>query len=347
MLKRPRLVLLALSVSLVASLGSAQIPPKKSANDRNPQKLYSPNSMSGAILGLVFDPIRGGLRPVLGTPGASTWGDILEVGISISRAWISPRQDFALAVVKDSEEVVLLDLSRDPIGVNSIGVAKPGPGQVAFSPTGASVAVHHRTSHSIELITGLPSAPALVGEIDIAGLSQSLSAWAVSDYGAASLVGVSEGESASVYVVTPRTEAGAVSVIGQASAISFLSHTRDALIADRRKNEVLMLRDVTGMVQRLTLAGESDGILGPVAVQVSDDNKQILIANSQSSTISVLRLDTGAIKHVSCAIAPSGLYRLGTPSVFRLTEFSEEPLLLLDAGTEEPRPLFVPRLIVE
>jgi hypothetical protein len=156
-----------------------------------------------------------------------------------------------------------------------------------------------------------------------------------------------EGESESVYVVTQWTKPGQVSVVGQASAISFLGHTRDALIADRRNHEILLLRDVTGKVQRLTLARESDGILGPVAVQISDDNQQILIANSESSTISVLQLDTGLIRHVPCGTAPSGLHRLGGSSVFRLTDFSEEPLLLLDAGTGEPRPLFVPRLPVE
>jgi hypothetical protein len=346
MLKRSRVVLLAFSM-LAPSLAAPQAPQKQKTKGVSDKKSFSASSMSGPILGLVFDRIQGGLRPVLGLPGASILGDVLDVGISMSQAWISPQQNCVLAQIKDNKEIVLLDLSRDPIAVSSMEIAKPAPDQVAFSPTGASAVFHHRASHSIQLITGLPSAPALVAEIDISGLSESLSALAVSDDGAAALLGVFEGESGSVYVVTPRTEASSVSVIGQAAAISFLVHTRDALIADRRNNEVLLLRDVTGMVQRVTLAGENDGILGPVAVQVSDDSKQILIANSRSSTISVLQLDTGVIKHVPCATVPSGLYRLSTPSVFRLTDFSEEPLLLLEAGTEEPRPLFVPRLPVE
>jgi hypothetical protein len=123
-----------------------------------------------------------------------------------------------------------------------------------------------------------------------------------------------------------------------------LSNTRDALITDRRNHEVLLMRDVTGMAEKLTLAGERDGIWGPVAVGVSDDNKRILVANSELSTISMLHLDNGVIKQVSCGTAPSGLHRLGGPSVFRLTDFSEQPLLLLDGGAEEPRTLFVPRL---
>jgi hypothetical protein len=220
MLKRSRLVLFALSVSLVPSLGTPQIPPKESAKavtDKSLKKLNSPGSMSGPILGLVFDPIRGGLRPVLGTPGASTLGDILEVGISTSQAWIAPRQDFALAEIKDTKEIVLLDLNRDPISVSSIGIANLGSDHLAFSPTGASVVMHHRASHSIQLITGLPSAPALVAEIDISGLSESLSALAVSDDGGAALLGVIEGESGSVYVVTQWTEAAPVSVVGQAA----------------------------------------------------------------------------------------------------------------------------------
>ena len=346
MSKRSRFVLLAFSI-LAPSLATPQVPQKqttKAVGDKPSKRSFSPNSMRGPIQGWVFDHIHGGLRPVLGFPGASTLGGVLEVGISISQAWISPQRNCVLAEIKDSKEIALLDLSRDPLEVSSVGVAKPGPDQVVFSPTGASVVFHHRATHSIQLITGLPSAPSLVAEIDISSLSESLSAMAVSDDAGAVLLGVFEGEAGAVYVANERQEVGPVSVIGQASAISFLSNTRDALITDRRNHELLLIRDVTGMAERLTLAAERDGILGPVAVQVSDDNKRIFIANSDSSTVTVLQLDGGVIKQVPCGKAPSGLYRLGGPSVFRLTEFSEEPLLLLDGGAEEPRALFVPGL---
>ena len=33
----------------------------------------------------------------------------------MSRAWISPGQNYVLAQVKDSGEMALLDLSRDPL----------------------------------------------------------------------------------------------------------------------------------------------------------------------------------------------------------------------------------------
>src|SRR5262245_20737090 len=193
-------------------------------------------------------------------------------------------------------------------------MAQHAPDQLAFSPTGVSVVFHYRATRSIQLITGLPSAPALVVEIDISSLSESLSAMAVSDDAGAVLLGVFEGEAGTVYAVNKRKEVGPVSVIGQASAISFLTDTRDALITDRRNHELLLIRDVTGMAERLVLAGERDGILGPVAVQVSDDNKRILIANSESSTVTVLQLDDGAVKQVPCGKAPSALYRLGGPS---------------------------------
>jgi hypothetical protein len=346
MLKRSRFVLLAFSI-LMPSLATPQVPQKqtKAAGDQLGKNSFSPGSISGPIQGLVFDHIHGGLRPVLGFPGASTLGGIVEVGISISQAWISPQRSFVLAEIKDSKEIALLDPSGDPVEMSSLGVAKPGPDQVVFSPTGASVVFHHRATRSIQLITGLPSAPSLVAEIDISSLSESLSAMAVSDDAGAVLLGVFEAEAGAVYVVNKRQEVVPISVMGQASAISFLSNTRDALITDRRNHELLLIRDVTGMAERLTLAAERDGILGPVAVQVSDDNKRILIANSESSTVTVLQLDDGVIKQVPCAKAPSGLYRLGGPSVFRLTDFSEEPLLLLDGGAEEPRALFVPRLL--
>src|SRR5262247_310226 len=117
MLERSKFVLFAFSI-LMPSLATAQVPQKpiaKAVGDTHSKKSFSPSSMSGPIQGLVFDHIHGGLRPILGFPGASTLGGVLEVGVSISRAWISPRRNCVLAEIKDNKEIALLDLSRDPL----------------------------------------------------------------------------------------------------------------------------------------------------------------------------------------------------------------------------------------
>jgi DNA-binding beta-propeller fold protein YncE len=130
--------------------------------------------------------------------------------------------------------------------------------------------------------------------------------------------------------------------VGQAAAVSFLSKSHDALLADRQANEALLLRDVTGAAVRVPLAGGAQGISGPVAIEASEDNKRVFVADSGGSGVSILELQTGTVKHFSTAGSVSGLHRLRGDSVFRLTDFSGNPLLLLDAGAAESRIVFVP-----
>ena len=61
-------------------------------------------------VGYVFEPDALALRPILGTPGAAVFGSRVELGMNVRRAWVSPRQNFALAEVDSSAEVVLVTL---------------------------------------------------------------------------------------------------------------------------------------------------------------------------------------------------------------------------------------------
>src|SRR4030095_8733657 len=146
--------------------------------------------------------------------------------------------------------------------------------------------------------------------------------------GGAVLLGISGQNSGAVYVATERGDVWNISSLGRASAISFLKGTRDAFLADHQANEILMILDVTGTAEKITVVSESQGIRQPIAVQISDDNRRGFIANSESATISVLDLYASIVTHIPCDSMPSGFYRMGATSVFRLTEVSEKPLLL-------------------
>jgi len=54
------------------------------------------SQIRGPQLGYVFDESQGILRPILGVPGASRLGDSLSLGVSLTLAEISPKQDYAL-----------------------------------------------------------------------------------------------------------------------------------------------------------------------------------------------------------------------------------------------------------
>src|SRR5712692_8145017 len=57
----------------------------------------TPPRVKGPVLGYVWDQGSSGLRPILGIPGSSTLGPLLDLGVSIRLAEISPAQDYALA----------------------------------------------------------------------------------------------------------------------------------------------------------------------------------------------------------------------------------------------------------
>jgi hypothetical protein len=194
----------------------------------------------------------------------------------------------------------------------------------------------------MQLITGLPRAYSIVSEVDLSNLAGAVGPMAVSDDANAALFFISEGESGSVYSIAAGGELKWISAADEVSAISFLTGLQDALIADRRANAVLFVRDAAGAAGKTLLAGEQDGILNPVAAQISDDHRRVFVANSGSATVSVLDLTGGPMTQIPCSRFPSGMYRLTGSSVFRLTEFSEAPLLLLDGGADEPRIFFIP-----
>jgi hypothetical protein len=194
----------------------------------------------------------------------------------------------------------------------------------------------------MQLVRGLPRAYSVVAEVDLSNLAGAVGPMAVSDDAGAALFFLSEGESGDVYSITAGGELKWISAADEVSAISFLTGLHDALIADRRANTVLFIRDAAGAADRSVLAAEQDGILNPVAAQVSDDHRRVFVANSGSATVSVLDLTVGSMTQIQCSRVPSGLHRMTGSSVFRLTEFSGAPLLLLDGGAEEPRIFFIP-----
>jgi hypothetical protein len=307
---------------------------------RDVERPYSLTSISGPMIGMVFDHARQGFRLISGLPGASSLGDVLDLGIAVSRAWISPQQEYALVETKDNQELMLLGPNDRQLSLRYIPGVTSGAEQIALSPTGASAVLYRRGT--LQLIAGLPQKARLTAEIDISNVPEPLDALAVSDDGGAVLLGVSGQDSGALYVATERGEVWNISVLGRASAVSFVRNTRNALMADRQANEILMILDVTGTAEKITVAGESQGIREPVAVQISDDNRRVFIANSGLAAVLVLDMDTATVKHLTCNGIPSGFYRMGTTAVFRLMDVSEKPLLLLQDRDEAPRIVFVP-----
>jgi hypothetical protein len=205
-------------------------------DSRAVEERYSLSSISAPVLGMVFDHTREGLRPIWGIPGASSLGEVLDLGIALSRAWISPQQDYGLVEVKAGGELMLVGLNHRQVSLRPVQGAMPEVDEIALSPTGASAVLYYRSIRTVRIVAGLPHESRVTAEIDISKVPQPLDSIAISDDGGAVLLGVSGQNPGAVYVATERGDVWNISSIGQASAISFLNRTRDALLADRQAN---------------------------------------------------------------------------------------------------------------
>jgi hypothetical protein len=292
--------------------------------------------VTGPILGYMWDRGAGGLRPILGIPGSSTLGPIADAGAALAAAEIAPGQDYALAVAAGSGSVLLIRLNG-PLSATAIDGIPAGPERIILSPSGASAAIYYADRHRIQLLSGLPDAPSLGNAIDIAALPALITAVAVNDGDGLVLVAAP----GALYAAGAGLAAPVlVAPIGRASNIAFLQNSRDAVAADYDRNEIILIRDVTGAAQRVVLAGEREGIAKPIAVAVSNQNQQVLAASA--GAVAMLGLDGGPPTLVACPCSLSGLHRLKGEAVFRLNDPSSDPMYLLDAGAAQPRVLFVP-----
>jgi hypothetical protein len=307
----------------------------------------SSTSFSKLVLGYVFDPLKGALRPLFGIPGSATLGDPLDLKIKLSRAWISPRQDYALAESPhpDSGGLMLVNLQNDPISIEAVPGIPPGPDLVALSPTGSSAVLYFQESKRVDILRNLPYLNTQLSpnhQLSLTQIPGEIESFAVSDDGSAVLVGCSEGEIGAIYVLTPVGDSRMISIVGRAAAMVFLARSRDVLVADSKANEVVLLRDVTGGAVKTILAGIEEGISEPMAVEASENNKRVFITNSGGNKISVLELGDGSVRHLPSPGGTLNLCRLKGDGVFLLPNFSVSPIWLLDGGETEPRIVFVP-----
>jgi hypothetical protein len=316
--------------------------PLPARETRSAEEPISQMSLSGPMLGLVFDESKQGLRPILGIPGASCLGNIWVMGREIRRAWISPLQDYALAESKSDGNIVLVSFGKGSIVVRPIQGVPAGVSNIGLSAKGGVAAIYHPRAGGLQFITGLPNTPVVSSLLPFPTLPQSATAMAVSDDATAVLLATHETKGGSIVLLTRDSQARVLTLLGQASAISFVPDTHNALAADELNSVVLLIHDVTGAAITSTVAGVGEGISRPVAVGVSDDGRLAFIANAQSRTIMTVDLQSGRLSSLVCNCTPTGLYRLKGNAVFRLNELSDTNLQLFDAGISEPRVVFVP-----
>jgi len=302
----------------------------------------SRGQIDGPQLGYVLDKRDGMLRPILGVPGASRLGDPLPLGLTLASAEISSKQDYALGVTQTDGKLVRITFGKgdQPSSAQTIESLGPGASHITLSDKGKSAAVVFPQSQSLRILTGLPETPQFDWEVDLrlAGLPEAV---ALDDEGKVVILSVSENQASRISLYSRETGLQSLGIFGKVSALK-LSANQQVLVADRETQEVILIRDVLGTAQRMRLAGREDGIDDPVALEFSNDQTRVFVANAGSRSVAALSLEGEPAALTLCDCTPTTLKKLDGDGVFRLTELSEKPLLMLEATATETRVLFVP-----
>lgn len=324
-------------------------------------------AVSGPSLGLVASRTAGAIRPILGVPGAAMWGAPLAVDFATTRTAVAPGGDYALVVASEDFRLARVRATGGAPEWLPVEATGSAPDIVSFSPRGRSAVLYYQASGRLIVLSGLRDQTAQATEVDTSSLPAAAKLLAISEDGASLLAAIPEGEATAVYFLKAApaetrsrlsatfldgiegepeplpagTSARRLTLFGTVTALEFVGESLDALVADASANSVFLMADVGGSAQTVLLGSAREGIANPLSVK-APDNKRVLVANAGTGVITVLYRDGTSPLSISCGCTLTGLDPLGGGAVYRLTESSPEPLMMLDAGGLEPRLVVVP-----
>lgn len=290
------------------------------------------SQLAGPVSGYVFDQAASGLRPVLGIPGSSLLGDPLDFGFGVSSAVIAPLQDSAL-VTAANRSLHLFRLRAGAASETIVNGLESPAQRVVFSPSGTAAALY---AHGlIQILTGLPDAPAIAGSVDVraAGIPTAL---ALSDDGNSLLV--ASGTAVELYHAGG--DAGKLADTAGAVLLAFAPGRPDAAVADLAGAGVTLYRNLGSATNSQVLAPPDDTIRSGTALAFSADGQRVLLSSLTGQSVSAFNLADASRNTIACSCSPTALARMG--SFYRLNDGRGEPLWLLDDQPGAGRIVFVP-----
>jgi hypothetical protein len=314
-------------------------------------------SIAGPSTGFVFDNSSHVLRGIRGIPGASLIGDPVDFGFAVAWASVSPSLDSAL--VADAKGAIhVFQLNRGtPVEYTIDGLANNGLAtapHVVFSPAGTAAAVYG--GGSVQMLKGLPDAPAIAGTLSLGhdyssqvGTAAALGKTrrstgeplAVSDDGAWLLL-VSNG---GLRVLGLAGDNRKLADVTAGTLAAFAPGGHDAAMMDPETG-LALIHDVAGASVLQILVGPGSNIGLPVAMAFSPDARTVFVASAAARSVTAVDVTAsaaaGASNTLACDCTPNGLVRMG--GVFRLNEFGAGPLWLLDANSADAKLVFVPAM---
>ena len=304
--------------------------------------------LGSPLIGFAARADGAGLYALQGFPGAAFPGPRLTLARAAGLPAISSAGSYAVARGARPGELLVYNLRPNPgsgMLLPSSFFVNAQADRIVLSPLGGVALLYDRGRREVEVLAGLPRQPHSLYSVSLAGLGGVLTALAVSDDGAVALAAFSnENGSGEIYrlqreVASHAGTASRAAAAGRVVHMAFVPQSRDALAADYASGQVLMLKD-GGRQGTHTVAGRSDGVRAPVAVEASTGGS-IFVVNEGSGTLVVIASEGASPSLFSCGCVATGLERLKDPDSFRLTTGGGVQAVL-QAAQDRPGMFYVP-----
>ena len=289
---------------------------------------------NGPQLGYLWDPVDSTLRPILGVPGSSQFGQSLTTPGAYVAGAASAHSSIALLQAATGT----ISSMAVPQGAPQLisGATLTGAAQIAFSPSGLNAVIYKPGSSSVLLISGLnanPQAQTLAAPTNLVAATISDTAQVASASGRGPLT-----------IALLTGNAASVGTLGAFGGFTFLPRGNDLALADSGTGAVTVIRNTTTSPASQSFA--SNLIKTPLAIAASADGAWVIVANGADQ--SAVRLDlTGATAplRIACACQPSQLTTFNGNAVFSLTPAGTTPGWIVDASAASPRTAFIPAMV--
>ncbi|HEY2384048.1 MAG TPA: hypothetical protein VGK48_22970 [Terriglobia bacterium] len=298
------------------------------------------SSINGPLVGFLPDEAGASIFPIAGIPGASVLAAPIQLNSAIHGAVIAPKQDYALAVSNSDASVVLVNLAN--LSVVAVDGAQAAPALLAISPGGKAAGIYNGGSRTVQVIQGLPSAPAVTASLDASQVAGQPTAISISDDGAVVLMKTVTDDGGSGLWVIPSSGTVSRLPIAQPAAAAFFVNKEDAIVSDDATQSAFIVMDAGRAATQVPLVSAVDGMTGFSSIAASDDGGKVFLQDGSSGNVAIVDVQTRTWKVVACGCQAKGLMRLNGNSIFRFANASTQPVMVLDASGVEPRIVVVP-----
>jgi len=281
-------------------------------------------------LGWIPDGTR--IRPVYGIPAAAAIGAPIPADQDFSQIAASPARNFVLVAAADTGAVSIYTTEHGLVPLAGAGIAPDNaPDSVTLSPRGSAAALWFSSMNQVQVVTGLPDAPA-IRQFDASFLGSAPAALAISDDGA----WVAGAGTSGVYAAGPNGEVSPLPV-DSATVLAFFQGTHSLAIAGASGLQMVTGIEGFAVVSNLLTPATSSQFIA-VGIAVTSGNRTVVLAG-QSGAVTAVDIASGTATVSDCGCQPKGLFGMGTSS-FRLTGLEGGAFKLFDAASGEI--LFVP-----